>query len=68
LTHDFYYSKSKSSYMFRMHKAAIIILYMSENCNYTAVAMPIIIKSMAKISPLHKAYVNVTSGKHFYNM
>jgi hypothetical protein len=54
--------------MFRLHKATIIIPHVSENCNYTDVAIPIIIKSMAEISPLYKAYVNVTSGKHFYDM
>ena len=58
--------------MFLLRKAAIIIPYVSENgkenYNYTAVAISIIIKSMAEISPLYKAYVNVTSGKHFYNM
>ena len=58
--------------MFRLRKAAIIIPYVSEkwkeHCNYTAVAIPILIKSIAEISPLYKAYVNVTSGKHFYNI
>jgi hypothetical protein len=33
--------------------------------NYTAVAIRIIIKYMAEISPLHEVYVNVTSGKTF---
>ena len=37
---SFYYSKSKSSYMFRLHKAANIIPYVSENYNYKAVAIP----------------------------
>jgi len=50
--------------MFRMHKASIINPYVSENFNYTPVAIPIIIKSMADVSPLHKAYVNITSGEH----
>jgi hypothetical protein len=59
--------------MFWMHKAAIIIPYVSENWkenyNYTAVATPIITKAMSEISPLHKVYVNVTSEKkNFYNM
>ena len=42
--------------------------YAKENLerNYTSVA--IFMKSMAMISPLRKAYVNVTSRKHFYNM
>jgi len=58
--------------MLRLLKAAIFIPYVSENWkehyNSTAVAIPIILKSMAEISPLYKAYVNVTTGKHFYNM
>jgi hypothetical protein len=49
----------------RQHKSAIIP-HVSEN--YTAMAIPIIIKSMAEISPLHKAHVNITSEKHFYKM
>ena len=39
-----------------------------KNENYTAVAVHMIIKCMAKILPLHKAYVNVKSGKHFYKI
>jgi len=35
--------------------------------NYTSVAVWIIIKSMAKISPLHKVHAKAMSGKHFYN-
>ena len=35
--------------------------------NYMSVAIWIIIKSMAKISPLHKVHAKVTTGKHFYN-
>lgn len=53
------------AYMFRLHKAVIIRPYVLENYNYSAVAVPI---SMAEISPFHKAYVNVTSGRHFDNM
>jgi hypothetical protein len=29
-THSFHYSKSSSSYMFRLHKAAIILTHVSE--------------------------------------
>jgi len=36
--------------------------------NYTAVALHMIIKCMAKILQLHKAYVNVKSEKHFYKI
>jgi len=36
--------------------------------NYTAVAIHMIIKSMAEISPSHKVYTNVTPGKHFYSI
>ena len=36
--------------------------------NYIAVAIHMTVKSSAEISPLHKVYVNVTSGKRFYNI
>ena len=67
LTHNFYYS----SYMLQLHKPVIIKLAESENVQiyiYTAVAIHMVIRFMAEISLLHKMYVNVTFGKHFYNI
>jgi len=36
--------------------------------NFIAVAIYMTVKSIAKISPLYKVYVNVASGKHFFTI